>query len=642
MGTAALTWRDVAEPNFNTSLGAQALAGRSLSDAFSGLSDSLGKFHEWQQGQAANALANNQAQYPDAASQAAAVKNGTLFNGVDRSNLTPEALKGIDSRATTLLGNALVDAQTKVEPTVGTLNSANASDALARAGQTRQTTSQGATTFARGTTAYNAGLVGQAAGLKAASGAQTAADVISAVNADPTVANDPLAKQAAIEHGMTLLNGTYNPANAAIAAAAGASAMPSGGSMTVDQQAAQIKALNPQLTNQECVTLAMKATGMTGSVTDWRRGSSWGDVPVGGGAATFMNRDGSPSTMYDGGGIDPATGKPRVGIRKNDTTHALVKAPDAADGTPQAWEQYEGSGGPHLVQLHNDDSGGRIHNINNLYGINGADGKTLGNVPASTGNSLPVDPMSDFYTSLGAATRVSSDIGAKVGQLNSSGISGVYGDASRSSIPAQQVVDGLVATKDFSTVGPEKIKAGLDAIKQAGAKYNLSLNDSEAGAILSENAASDPIWFKTWRGGSDNLNLNSDAIDAEVKQIAKGSREKQLQQVNAATNSAAVVDQLKQAASDAFGRWRQASAVAAQRPETANSVEPARKTYLTVKAKLDQAITAAQQNSNLKPVFPLSGNDQANGAPAALSAAVAPNQSASTGAGWNTAPRAAR
>ncbi len=102
-----------------------------------------------------------------------------------------------------------------------------------------------------------------------------------------------------------------------------------------DQLSARIKALAPNLSSQECVALAMSAAGISGTVRDWRKGDSatGNRLPIGTPVATFLDRNGKPSDLYDGGGI---------GKRGNNTTHAGVVAGYTPDGDVMLWSQSAG------------------------------------------------------------------------------------------------------------------------------------------------------------------------------------------------------------------------------------------------------------------------------------------------------------
>lgn len=103
---AALTWREVSAPNFSTSLDGYRVAGNALDRGFSGMADALGKFNGYNQDLATSALLNNASKYTDEPSLRGAIADGSVFNGVNPTYLTPDSYKALDSHASDLLANA--------------------------------------------------------------------------------------------------------------------------------------------------------------------------------------------------------------------------------------------------------------------------------------------------------------------------------------------------------------------------------------------------------------------------------------------------------------------------------------------------------------------------------------------------------
>lgn len=148
---------------------------------------------------------------------------------------------------------------------------------------------------------------------------------------------------------------------------------------------ARIRETYPSLTNRECVELVRKVTGISEGVTDWRRGTNVRDqrLPIGTPLATFMDRRGHPSTLYDGG--------QGVGISGNNTTHAAILAGYTDDGILVA-EQYvsrDGGGGPHLQEYKYGDPRGGEKAAESYYSIN-----TPSGAPAGQRNPLKEPPGS--------------------------------------------------------------------------------------------------------------------------------------------------------------------------------------------------------------------------------------------------------
>lgn len=145
-----------------------------------------------------------------------------------------------------------------------------------------------------------------------------------------------------------------------------------GGSNDVNGIAAEFKKRMPHLSSEECVALAKAAVGDPRSVRDWRRGDHvmGGHLAPGTPIATFMDRAGRASNLYDGG--------QGVGAPGNNTTHAGVFLGYTSDGGMQVLEQYRGSGGPHVKTYYPGDRRGGEKDANNYFSINGPDGKPLG------------------------------------------------------------------------------------------------------------------------------------------------------------------------------------------------------------------------------------------------------------------------
>jgi hypothetical protein len=139
---------------------------------------------------------------------------------------------------------------------------------------------------------------------------------------------------------------------------------------TPEQLAIRIGQIHPQLTSGQCVELAFKASGFSGTVRDIHRGpSAWANqVPTGTPVSTFMDRQGNPSLFYDGG--------VGVGAPGNGTTHMGVvagygKDPDTGKDGILIIEQYVNRNGehvpPHARWLDAGDPRGGEWDANNYY-----------------------------------------------------------------------------------------------------------------------------------------------------------------------------------------------------------------------------------------------------------------------------------
>lgn len=140
---------------------------------------------------------------------------------------------------------------------------------------------------------------------------------------------------------------------------------------TPQQLTARVQAHYPQLSHQQCVSMATVLAG-TGRVTSYRRGDPFAttDVPVGTPLATFEDRFHRPSNLYDAGG----TGSPGT-----DSSHVVVYAGTDADGNKMVWSTSAGER-PHLMTL-DPNSASHEHNPNAYYTINDPQG-----LPAGTRN----------------------------------------------------------------------------------------------------------------------------------------------------------------------------------------------------------------------------------------------------------------
>ena len=133
---------------------------------------------------------------------------------------------------------------------------------------------------------------------------------------------------------------------------------------TTEQLSARIQQVYPSFTNQECVELARKVSGISEGVWDWRRGDNAmaNRLPVGTPVATFMSRSGQQSEFYDA--------HQGVGISGNNTTHVGVVAGYTSDGKMLLGEQWTGSGGPRIDPYSPNDPRGGEKDANNYYAVN--------------------------------------------------------------------------------------------------------------------------------------------------------------------------------------------------------------------------------------------------------------------------------
>jgi hypothetical protein len=145
---------------------------------------------------------------------------------------------------------------------------------------------------------------------------------------------------------------------------------------TQQQLAKRINDLIPSLKNTECVELAKGIVNDSRSVTEWRRGASVrdGTVPVGTPIATFMDRSGNPSNLYDGG--------QGVGTSNGNTTHAAVLQGYVRDTNGKIVgirvHEQGGGAGPREREIRFGDRRGGISDATNYHVINDQEGNPLG------------------------------------------------------------------------------------------------------------------------------------------------------------------------------------------------------------------------------------------------------------------------
>ena len=104
---AQITWRNVDAPDFSGSLDGIKTAAYLFGNAGNTLSQGLGDFRQAQQDQAASAVTQNALKFTDPAQYQAALADGSLFNGIDTSQLNARTLNGLSSRTGDLINNAL-------------------------------------------------------------------------------------------------------------------------------------------------------------------------------------------------------------------------------------------------------------------------------------------------------------------------------------------------------------------------------------------------------------------------------------------------------------------------------------------------------------------------------------------------------
>lgn len=163
----------------------------------------------------------------------------------------------------------------------------------------------------------------------------------------------------------------------------GASASQAGGSTfeSVGEKIAGMKSAG-LLTDEQCVTLAMAAVGVRkgsgeagSNVHDWRKGvgADQGTLTPGTPVATFLNRDGSQSDRYAGGGAGtPGAHLDHAGVFQKYVLDAYGKRIGMT-----ILEQYKGSRGAHLKDYLFGRGTGEGDG-SNYHTVLGPDGRPLG------------------------------------------------------------------------------------------------------------------------------------------------------------------------------------------------------------------------------------------------------------------------
>ncbi|WAK44947.1 hypothetical protein Fifi067_00020 [Erwinia phage Fifi067] len=103
---AQITWRNVDAPSFSGSLDGLRVAGQFMNNATGALSDGLKAFGQAQQQRADAAAIGNSLQYSDPAAYQAALADGSLLNGIDRSQVSAQTLGALADRSGQLINNA--------------------------------------------------------------------------------------------------------------------------------------------------------------------------------------------------------------------------------------------------------------------------------------------------------------------------------------------------------------------------------------------------------------------------------------------------------------------------------------------------------------------------------------------------------
>lgn len=122
---APLTWREVAAPNFSGVTESQRLAGQLLDTGFDSAIKTLDGLNTSQKSAASSEFVSRVAAFTNPAELDAALKSGTLFDGLSRNQIAPEDLQWADTHRRNMLG----DTQTSTLTQGYSLNNANQAEA---------------------------------------------------------------------------------------------------------------------------------------------------------------------------------------------------------------------------------------------------------------------------------------------------------------------------------------------------------------------------------------------------------------------------------------------------------------------------------------------------------------------------------
>ncbi|MBY0397655.1 MAG: BPSL0067 family protein, partial [Thermoleophilia bacterium] len=131
------------------------------------------------------------------------------------------------------------------------------------------------------------------------------------------------------------------------------------------------------ISNAQCVSLAKAWVGAPASVTTWRKGDAAtdGGLQPGTPIATFLNRDGTQSNRYAGGG----TGTPGANLDHAGVFHSYITDKDGKRIGMKMLDQWNGANGqPQVRDYFFGDRRGGEKDGRNYFAIKGQDGNYLG------------------------------------------------------------------------------------------------------------------------------------------------------------------------------------------------------------------------------------------------------------------------
>lgn len=155
------------------------------------------------------------------------------------------------------------------------------------------------------------------------------------------------------------------------------------------------------ISNAQCVSLAKAWVGAPASVTTWRKGDAvtGGEMKPGTPIATFLNRDGSQSNRYAGGG----TGTPGANLDHAGVFHSYITDKNGKRVGMKMLDQWNGANGqPSVRDYYFGDRRGGEKDAGNYFAVKDQSGNYLGGArnPMSA-TSLAGAPSADGFKSSG-------------------------------------------------------------------------------------------------------------------------------------------------------------------------------------------------------------------------------------------------
>jgi hypothetical protein len=618
-----LTWRDVAAPDFSTSLGALKLAGTDTTQAFSGLGDALGKFNNYTQDQNAAALMANATKYTNPADLQAAFANGSIFNGVNPNYVSADALQKTQGQVGTLLSNAANTEQNAfnlaADPSrlnllrdTDTVNAATQAARIAKPGlennklvadtgytnassgyvgsQTKaldQSTAQGGITFQRNTAAYDAHQEALPFLSKLDTATQNQYDVNQLLASPEVAALSPMAQQELINHSKTLF---ANPASAAISGAAngggGGGAPGTRAGATADMTYGGVPTPGPVGVSQQPI----------GDVLNLQKNillPQTGHSPLG-------NYQITADTLADfGPKVFGANWEKTIFTPDNQDklAEAIFNASKAGnlqdrwsslpDATPGAYKDKTFAEMKPIIMQGEVGSSG----------ASGAPGPSGQPNPAGDINAQLLDLKSRLSSVNTDAAITGGNVGAQINEALSGGVAGKYNMAmaDNQSTPGE-MADQMSASGSYKGAPVARLTNDINAIiakaggkiTPAAARVILEAHPQGAG-FVSRNL---PAFV-----GGYNLIPNMDATDADSEAAKNGS-------LYATAQTAATAQAMQAKIETARANYEEASrqvAIALKNPAMAKNLPSYRNNLATAKAVFDQTAGAVKGNVTLQP-----------------------------------------